>query len=430
MALYNTTDNIDSSIYLKSKFPKNMVGDNYYIETLQEKVDAEWEYRTNVIDLDEEMHRQTKYSPTLPKYTPIECTLKNVYSETGQKLSDDWKKIAFRNLKHPVALGKRYRFSLDLPKNIEWTEEEKVQKSMTWLTVNLDSTAVVAHSTIRACNGSVAFVGSPTSDYKNITEIHYEPCVIDADFKMISVYYSLNINLPSAEIYLTMQYNYYTQFIKLMDRFVIGPANQTDTNNSIFKVTAISRFDGHSTFYNSEDTDFPDVPLIVLALNKDSYNSEDDLEQRVAVQAPIYPVPINEDIQDLPSIEESENNDSNVIPEDNQESNDIPKQEDVYKLKIQSSLGTSLLVGDTTVLTCELLKNNEVVNCNISYSAEFTGTCSKPALYYTISKTGTGVYELMVLRAFLRGDLKIDFTATIDDKTFTENILINLGGNY
>ena len=36
MAVINTTNVIDSSMYLKAKLPKNMVGENYYIENLQD----------------------------------------------------------------------------------------------------------------------------------------------------------------------------------------------------------------------------------------------------------------------------------------------------------------------------------------------------------------------------------------------------------
>ena len=35
MPLFNTTDIVDSSIFLKAKLDKNKVGSNYYIENLE-----------------------------------------------------------------------------------------------------------------------------------------------------------------------------------------------------------------------------------------------------------------------------------------------------------------------------------------------------------------------------------------------------------
>ena len=54
MGVINTTDIVESSMFLKAKLKKNMVGDNYYMETLQSKVDTEWEYRYNRFDIEEE----------------------------------------------------------------------------------------------------------------------------------------------------------------------------------------------------------------------------------------------------------------------------------------------------------------------------------------------------------------------------------------
>ena len=54
MAILDTTGLVDSSILLKSKLKHNMVGDNYYIQNLQDKRNQDWEYRYNVVDIEEE----------------------------------------------------------------------------------------------------------------------------------------------------------------------------------------------------------------------------------------------------------------------------------------------------------------------------------------------------------------------------------------
>ena len=51
MAVINTTNVIDSSMYLKAKLPKNMVGENYYIENLQDKRNKDWAYRYNACEM-------------------------------------------------------------------------------------------------------------------------------------------------------------------------------------------------------------------------------------------------------------------------------------------------------------------------------------------------------------------------------------------
>lgn len=55
MPLYDTSNVIDNSILLKAKLEKNMVGSNYYIENLQDKRNRDWEYRYNIVGIEEEL---------------------------------------------------------------------------------------------------------------------------------------------------------------------------------------------------------------------------------------------------------------------------------------------------------------------------------------------------------------------------------------
>ena len=105
MAIIDTTNVVESSMFLKSKVKKNMVGDNYYINSLQHKINNEWLYRSNLIDIEEEINRQNYYTKEKPNYTPIEVVIQTVIGDKGIKLSDDWKKIVFRDLKYPNPLG-------------------------------------------------------------------------------------------------------------------------------------------------------------------------------------------------------------------------------------------------------------------------------------------------------------------------------------
>lgn len=57
MAIIDTSNTIDSSIFLKAKLKDNMVGDNYYIENVQARRNRDWDYRFNRVDIEEELER-------------------------------------------------------------------------------------------------------------------------------------------------------------------------------------------------------------------------------------------------------------------------------------------------------------------------------------------------------------------------------------
>ena len=86
MALVDTTSVIDNSIFLKAKLDKNMVGSNYYIENLQYKRDKDWEFRYNVVGIEEENEKQCDYTNELPNYTPIDVAIRAVKSDKGKDL--------------------------------------------------------------------------------------------------------------------------------------------------------------------------------------------------------------------------------------------------------------------------------------------------------------------------------------------------------
>ena len=77
MAIIDTSNTIDSSIFLKAKLKDNMVGDNYYIENIQARRNRDWDYRFNRVDIEEELERQYYYTKDIPVYTPIEVVIKN-----------------------------------------------------------------------------------------------------------------------------------------------------------------------------------------------------------------------------------------------------------------------------------------------------------------------------------------------------------------
>ena len=61
MAIIDTSNTIDSSIFLKAKLKDNMVGDNYYIENIQARRNRDWDYRFNRVDIEEELEIRLKF---------------------------------------------------------------------------------------------------------------------------------------------------------------------------------------------------------------------------------------------------------------------------------------------------------------------------------------------------------------------------------
>lgn len=291
MALLDTSNVIDSSIFLKAKLDKNMVGSNYYIENLQDKRDADWEFRYNVVGIEEELVKQINYTQEIPSYTPIDVVIRNVKSIKGEDMGTDWANISFRDLKHPCGEGYRYRFSLDFPDMARMDEEEKHFNTSIWLGVN--KTPIKAGNTLnlRRCDTALTLLGSPTMSYDNITEIHYEPAVLENEMKYMQIYYNEAIPTAQAEWYAIMQLNYFTNFIKINDRFLFGTINTNDRkNNQVYRVKAVTKSNTEHTFMRDHEDEIQSTNLLILALDKEEISPDDDLENRVANNATLYKV--------------------------------------------------------------------------------------------------------------------------------------------
>ena len=433
MAVINTTDVVESSMFLKAKLKKNMVGDNYYLETLQSKIDAEWDYRYNVVDIEEEVKRQYSYTTEHPTYTPIEVVIQHVLTEKGIKLAEDWKKIVFKDIRHPIRRGQRYRFSLDFEKNPEYTEEEKHRKSSIWLGVNFDSVTPTNSMVVRRCNSSLGFAGSPTMSYDNITEYHYEPCILDDDFKNINVYYNSSVNINQAEIYATMQYNHFTKNIKVNDRFVVGNVDlEVKENNTVFKVKAVSKFTSDATFSVGSELADEDIPLVLIALDRDDLSPKDDFEHRVSSQPPLYKV---EEKFVIPE-DKTEVKEDFVVPEDKKEvdeqtpSNPEIMPTDTYTVVVKNDCEGKILLGDTEVFRCALFKNDELEDTIFTCVAELQGV-TKPSNYFELTQIDEVTFTINNKRTYMNNKLKLKFNCVASNGIeYYKEIEVVLGGYY
>ena len=383
--IVDTTNIVDTSTCLNVNLEPNMISDNYYLSSIQDKINYEWEFRANKIDLKEEVKRGTQ------KYKYVQVAMDDVFDEkTKTTLSDDWRKIIFRDITHDKDIGKRFLIRNNFN---EINGPESV-----WLLINASKMTATAGGIIRRCNNNIAMKLKDGS-------IHYEPCVLETEFKSINLYYDESIVIPQSQIYMILQYNEYTKKIKINDRYILGATDLEDrANNDIFKVNATVKFKTGTTF------DVSDNKLVYVGLNRDAVDERDDLINRVAYQATS-----NIDPDDKP-----------VVPDDP----DVPI-EDNYNVKLFNLDENKEIYEDKILLDEEnnykiiIYKNGEEVkdlsNFEINYISDLVGT-DKDEFYYELSfdKDNKNIFSIMNKRTYVKDKLQINIL--IKSKDMKEDI--------
>ena len=258
----DTTNHVNTTMLFKSKITKNFSNVNYWIEGLQNKVNKAWDFATDVVDIKEEVdtYNNQGYRVAKPIYKDIEVRITSAYDETGNKLSNDYKNIIFKDVQHNQLLGRKYLFNVD-----DFTSNN-LQEKCTWLDFNFDTVKINSNSIIRRCNCQLGML------IKNNTTEWYEPAVLDYNPQYTISYFNDVINTPKSETYVYVQFNEYTKNIKMSDRFILGALDFDDkSNNAVYKVKEVFRVGAK---YTSNPNS---IPMIVLALERDIINLEQDL---------------------------------------------------------------------------------------------------------------------------------------------------------
>lgn len=394
MAILDTSNVIDSSIFLKAKLDKNMVGSNYYIENLQDKRDADWEFRYNVVGIEEELKKQIEYTQEIPSYTPIDVVIRNVKSIKGEDLGTDWANISFRDLKHPCGEGYRYRFSLDFPDMSRMDEEEKHFGTSIWLGVNKTPVKAGNTLTVRRCDTALTFVGSPTMDYNNITEIHYEPAILENEMKYMQVYYNDTMPTAQAEWYAIMQLNYFTNCIKINDRFLFGTINLNDReNNQVYKVKAITKSNTEHTFMRDHEDELKNTSLIILALDKEEISPNDDLENRVANNATMYQVDYSNSLD--------------------------------YYLSLNTPI-KEIGLGDNYTFTCYVCMGDKVLDIPVNFEYKLNGIKEENWYKYFSINIQDNSFTIACLKEWKRGKLNVDVSCEVNGQELSDTFEITL----
>lgn len=384
--VYDTTDVTDTSVLKKSKLNKNFNSNNYWIESYQHKVDRDWRFATNVVDVDEQIVKfnAKQYVVATPEYQNIEVRITSAYDEKGIKLSDDYKNIIFKDVHHPLRLGTKYFFD-----QRQFGPNVSDDTKSVWLNINFDTVHIGSNALIRRCSGELGFLINGKS-----TE-WYEPAIIDYDPKYTINYFAKVLNTVKSECYATLQFNEYTKDIQVNDRFILGALDFDNiSNNSVYKVKEVFRFGGLETSNPN------DVPLLILALDRDVVNPEDDL------------------------IQCDEDGNYHFIANYYSLHKDSPVQpiKDQFYIKLEPQVDT-INEGETVEFTAALYNDGEQLEDELSIIINLPG-CSIPESYFAYQRLDNNHFNIQCIKRYYKSTLEIIITAR-EDIMMTYNIQLD-----
>ncbi len=262
--------NSASQYDILSQTPENYNPDNYFINQLQEKVNQEWFYRPNRVLIEYESQWGCS------TWSPIDVVIQSVKSEKGTDISDDYRKIVFKDiLESRFKIGHKFRFA----PNYNMSAEEKAKN--VWLGINTNAVKMTSSMVISRCNG---VLGSMYKDSQGVTKYHYEPVIQGRDLSSVGLAYNETAVAPQSQLAITAQYNDYTRTYKVNQRFIIGARTEDPDNPGhfiggyVYRITAINKFYGNSTF------DPENVGLLKLYLELTETSVYDDWDNMIAYQ--------------------------------------------------------------------------------------------------------------------------------------------------
>lgn len=258
-----------------SQTPINYDEKNFYVHTLQQKVDIEWPYRPNRVLVEyeegwdtEDYWKSTVYPHLL--FKPLEVIVQAVKTDKGTDIAQDCRRLVFRNIRESrFNIGNKFKFSDDY--DYKAPEEDK----NVWLVTNKDSVTITSSVVIERCNGTI---GSIYYDEQNIAHYHYEPVIQGRDLSATTLQYNQVAISPQSALTIICQHNKYTAQYQLNQRFVIG-------YDRVYRIKAINKF------YSNNTNNPKNVGLMHLYLEITEVSPYDDFVHRIAYeQEPIVHV--------------------------------------------------------------------------------------------------------------------------------------------
>ena len=241
-----------------SQTPKNYSKDNYFLKELQEKVNADWNYRPNRVDIEYESEWGQQV------YEPIEVVVQSVKSEKGEDISNDTRNLVFQNIfEDRFDLGSRFRFSEDY----DYSKPENAKN--VWMVTNQNKVNMTSSVVVERCNGTL---GSTVKNPNGTVSYHYEPVIQGKNLTSVNFSYNETLLSPQSQLLVIAQHNEYTKNYVLNQRFIIG-------YDKVYRIKAINKFYGRTTF------DPMNVGFIYIYMEIcEETNAYDDFEHRIAYQ--------------------------------------------------------------------------------------------------------------------------------------------------
>ena len=247
--------------HLYSQTPPDFSQHNYYLNTLQKKVDADWPYRPNRKWVEEEDGVGTE------TYKPLEVVIQTVKNDKGEAISDDWYRLVFKDCFKVVRIGTRYRFAHEA--NVTVPDSRK----NIWIALNQTQLSPTASQTVCRCNGTL---GSVYRGEDGSLVRHYEPVIQPDKLTAPGTFRSeVAYDLMGSKM-LIAQFNKYTQQYYINQRFFIDTNAYDKKHQVVYKITNIVASNTLTTY------DPTDVGIIRIYYEVDQIGEQDDVENRIA----------------------------------------------------------------------------------------------------------------------------------------------------
>lgn len=259
---------INSAYGSLSQTPMNYDKDNFYLRTLQQKVEAEWGYRPNAVTIEYEDgwnsgdYWKTEGYPDL-EWKPIEVVVQQVKTDKGSDISEDCRRFVFKNIREDrFRIGGKFRFAPNYDLFAEQTSKN------VWLVTNRDDVKVTSSVVAQRCNGTL---GSVYEDAQGVSHYHYEPAILGKDLSSTNLSYNEVAISPQSGLTVICQHNRYTMAYKLNQRFIVG-------YDEVYRVKAINKF------YSNSTNNPMDVGLMRIYMEITEKSHYDDFVNRIAYE--------------------------------------------------------------------------------------------------------------------------------------------------
>jgi hypothetical protein len=235
--------------YIPASEPIQYTADQEYDNLLQEDLNQMFYESDNVIAISEE----TTLASGVYQSVDVRA-ISVVDAQTGERQSDDFRTLLFKDLNHDVSIGKYYQFL-----------------SNYWISVNTEKVNKPnAKTTVRRCNNTLRWIDS-------LGGYHSVPCSIGYLIKENRDYSTAGSQMvvPSGMIDVLVQDNAEVRTLKPNQRFLFGnPSSWTS-----YRIEG----GGNSNFNNQQTTDNNSGGLVRFSMAVDFTNHDnDDLVNGVA----------------------------------------------------------------------------------------------------------------------------------------------------